>query len=173
MRHVPPLLSETMLVVVAVISLGCTGDGPTGEPHPPGDSRHIPPPPLAEADGLRYYSGMATRQRLVVGDAATWAGVWAQMVGHLRPAPDAPVVDFAGKLVIVAAMGTRNTGGYSIAVTDVRLVGNDASISVREESPGSGCGVTAALTAPVAVVVVPRFTGHARFLEQTSERACR
>jgi hypothetical protein len=138
----------------------------------PEGARHVQFQPLPEAQGMRYYSGIATRQRLVVGDAATWANVWEQIVGTLRPVPPVPAIDFPSKLVIVAAMGTRATGGYSIDVEDVSLMADDASISIKEESPGSGCIVTEALTAPVAVVVVPRFAGQASFLEHASQRAC-
>jgi hypothetical protein len=129
--------------------------------------------PLAAAEPMRFDSGLTTRQRLVIRDAATWANVWQQIAGTRQPAPVVPVVDFANDLVIVAAMGTKSTGGYSIEVDDVHTIGGDASISVTEQSPGSGCAVTQAFTAPVAVVVVPRFSGQATFVEHASLHACR
>jgi hypothetical protein len=105
----------------------------------------------------------------VVSDAPTWVELWKQ-VGLVGPAPS---VDFSRKLVIVAAMGMQRSGGYSIEIEDVSITGDDAVISVVEVSPGSGCYVTEALTAPLAVVAVPRFAGHASFRERSVEHICR
>jgi hypothetical protein len=121
---------------------------------------------------MRYDSGMTTKQRLVIRDGAAWADVWKQITSPFQPVPPVPEVDFAKNVLIVAAMGTRSSGGYSIAVDGVRIVAGGAKVSVTEESPGSGCFTTQALTAPVAVVVVRRFAGEATFAEHTSQHAC-
>jgi hypothetical protein len=128
--------------------------------------------PLAEAQRVRFDSGMDTRQRLVVRNRAAWVKVWHQLVGNKSHTPPVPAVDFESNVVIVAAMGTRSSGGFSIDIDDVHFVDGDARISVTERSPGEWCGVTLALTAPVAVVVVSRFPGRATFLERTEQRAC-
>jgi len=136
-------------------------------------------PGLADSSAIRQrlavrsYDGLATRQRLVVRDSATWVTIWQQLVSNHSPIPAVPVVDFASNVVIIAAMGTKNSGGYSIEIEDVRIVGRDARISVAERSPGEDCIVTAAITAPVAAVVAPRFPGQATFLERTEQQACR
>ena len=130
--------------------------------------------PLPEADAMRFDSGIATRQRLVIRDQATWTTEWSQIVSIYvqQSVPPLPAVDFASNAVVVAAMGSRPTGGYAIEIDDVRMMGEDASISVNEQSPGNGCGVTAAFTFPLAVVLVPAFSGHATFVENTSEHSC-
>jgi hypothetical protein len=122
---------------------------------------------------MRFNSGMTTQQRLVIRDGATWAKVWAQIAAPHQPPPAVPAVDFAKDVVIVAAMGTKDSGGYSITINDVGLVPGGARISVTEESAGANCGVTMALTSPVAVVLVPRFDGGATFQEHTSKRDCK
>ena len=55
---------------------------------------------------------------------------------------------------------------------DVRVLDGNARITVTARSPGRGCGVTMALTAPVAVVTVPSFPGEATFAERTVQHAC-
>jgi len=171
MHYRPRLLVSAFLVAAIIGPLGCNAapDNPTDIP----DNAHpVLVQPLPEAESLRFYSGITTQQRLVVRDSATWATLWQQIVAPYQPAPAVPSIDFAGNVVIVAAMGTRNTGGYSITVDDVHTLADDAWISITEQSPGSGCIVTDALTAPVAVVVVPRFAGRAMFLEHTSQTTC-
>jgi hypothetical protein len=156
------LLLSASFVSAMVVVVGCADNVPS-----------VQIQPLPEAQPVRYYSGITTQQRLVVRDAATWASTWQQIVSRIQPPPPVPMVDFASNLVIVAAMGTKPTGGYSIDVDNVRISGPDASISVTEQSPGSGCVVTQAETAPVAVVLVPQFTGQATFIEHSTQLACR
>jgi hypothetical protein len=55
----------------------------------------------------------------------------------------------------------------SAAVSEGRL-----RVVVRETSPGPMCGVTAALTAPVHMVRVPRSDGAPVFIEQATTRSC-
>ena len=84
----------------------------------------------------------------------------------------APAIGFAKNVVIVAAMGTKATDGYSIAVDEVRIVAGTATASVTEGSAGWRCIVTQALTEPVAFVVAPRFAGEATFVERSSQHTC-
>lgn len=126
--------------------------------------------PLPEA--LRDSSGFPTRERLVIRDASTWSTMWPRIVGSRRPIPPVPEVDFISDAVVIAAMGTRNTGGYVIRVTDAQLRGDAATITVLEESPGAGCVVTTAETYPITVVLVPSFRGQATFVERTAQPAC-
>jgi hypothetical protein len=161
-RH-PQALVLALLAGITTAAMGCTSRSAELE---------VQPQPLPEAQPMRFYSGMAAPQRLVVRDTATWEKLWPQIVGNHRPVPPVPVIDFISDVVIVAAMGTEPTGGYSIEVDDVRVVGEDASISVVEKSPDSTCVVTDASTAPVAIVVVPTFAGHATFIEHATKEVC-
>jgi hypothetical protein len=165
MYHCSRLYFWALLVGATAVSIGCSSGVSIG-PEMPVDTQ-----PLAEVQPFRFYSGMKMRQRLVVRDAATWANAWQQITWS--PLTTAPVVDFASDLLIVAAMGTMPTGGYSIDVDDVGVGGGNASISITEQSPGPTCVVTQSLTAPVTVVVVPKFAGQATFAEHTAQLACR
>lgn len=172
MRYPSRLLFSALLAGATATVIGCGGASVDASHFPP-FAQPIAIRPLPGAESMQFtYSGITTRQRLVIRDAATWADVWPQIAGSVQPLPPAPAVDFASDLVIVAAMGTRRTGGYSISIDEVRVASEDAWISVTETSPGSGCIVTQALTAPVAVAVMTRFAGRARFLEHRSVRVC-
>lgn len=143
---------------------------------PPEASKPAAPPPvrpLPETQRVRFHSGMTKKQRLVIRDQATWTKVWAELLGTQPQPPGAPAVDFGKDVVIVASMGGQSSGGYAIDVDDVRITAGDAQITVTSESPGRGCTVTAALTAPVSVVLAPRFAGQAAFVERTRATACK
>lgn len=129
--------------------------------------------PVPEAQAVRSSSGMTAKQRLVVRDDATWAKVWAELASNYHPRPTVPSIDFARDVVIVASMGGQSGGGHEISVADVRIAGGNARISIVERSPGRRCVTTAAMTAPVAVVVVPRFAGRATFVERATTADCK
>jgi len=169
MHHRSRLLFCALLASATTGSIGCTGD----RSEFPEGAQSVLIQPIPEAQPERSYSGITTQQRLVVRDGATWANVWQQIAGNSIPVPAVPAVDFASHVVIVAAMGMKNSGGYSIDVNDVRTLAEDAWISITENSPGAMCITTAVITTPVAIVRVPRFAGQVTFLEHAVQNDCR
>jgi|SRR6185503_5787474 len=162
---------KRLLPVIATV-LACGGQLSSVPPHAPADAAPVTVEPVADLQSVRFNSGISTRERTLVRTRATWEALWPQIVGSLRPIPPVPAVDFATKTVIVASMGTRSSGGYVISVDDVRQARGDAWITITERSPGSGCGTTAAITTPIAAVVVPRFDGTATYVERTTSVNC-
>ncbi len=118
------------------------------------------------------YSGIADARRLVVRDAASWRVLWDEIVGARTPPPDAPAVDFGREMVIVAAMGQRGTGGYAIAIDEVRQENDGLVVVVRETAPGSGCFLTQAFTAPVTAVRVQARDAPVTFIEEKEVQDC-
>jgi hypothetical protein len=117
------------------------------------------------SDRASPLSCMSMQQHLVIRDAATWAHVWSQIAchhGETRPA--APAVDFARQVVIVAALGLRSGGGYSIDITEVRIGHGDAVVFLEERDPGP-YPTTAVETEPVTYAIVPSFPGLAMFVD--------
>jgi hypothetical protein len=154
-------LLPTLFFITAATAIGCD------------DGQAAPIQPLPEAQVVRNNSGLTTKQRLIVGDGASWATLWNEIASPIQPVPAVPAVDFADNVVIVAAMGRKPTGGYTISIDEVRIAAGDARISVTQASPGSGCYVTESETTPVDIVITPRFAGQAMFNEHTSQDACR
>jgi hypothetical protein len=113
-------------------------------------------------------SGIDTPTRLVVRDSASWAGVWASMeMSEARPA-----VDFSSQMVLIAAMGSRSSGGYEITIDSVKISRSEYLIFVRTREPADDCGVPAVLTQPIDVVQVPKLALSPRFVEATEIRHC-
>ena len=167
-RPIPP--TSGLILLALALTLGC--NQLSSMPEAPANATPVAAEPLAAVQSFQFNSGIGTRERLIVRSSEDWNALWPQLVGSLRPVPAVPPVDFSTKSVIVATMGTRSSGGYTIAVENVRVAGGDAWITVSEKAPGSRCGTTAALTAPIAVVTVPRFDGNATFLERAVTVDC-
>jgi len=96
------------------------------------------------------------------------------VTAEVGPRPEVPFIDFGNEAVIVVSMGTRSTGGYSIDVERVSESESDGTLYVEvvEVSPGRGCAVTQAVSAPVHAVRVPLRDGDVQFIERASTRSC-
>jgi uncharacterized protein (DUF885 family) len=99
-----------------------------------------------------YSSYEGTRRLELVSTQNDWQRVW-RIVGNGRPAPE---VNFNTRSVLVVYQGRKTTGGYSIAVEEIRRVGASLVVHVKEQSPRAGDITTDALTSPFVVVSMPR-----------------
>lgn len=125
------------------------------------------------ADFPAYYSGLGEQARLVVKSQGEWEVVWRRMWSNHHPVPPAPPIDFDRELVLVAAMGSRATGGYAIRVTEAAALSDHVAVRVVETSPGGACVLTQAVTAPVDVVTLPRTPLPVRFRNEKAVHECR
>lgn len=127
----------------------------------------------AEPYAYTNYSGLAEPDRILVRDAATWEALWRQIHAGRTPLPPVPSVDFAREMVVVAALGTRSSGGYNILLERASLDGaGGIVVTVRSTSPGNNCVVTAVLTAPVDIASMPAHAGPVHFVQHSEVRNC-
>jgi hypothetical protein len=114
-------------------------------------------------------TGVGEARRLIIRDANAWADFWSELGVGERPA-----VDFTRDVVVAVAAGQRPSGGYEIAVEQVRQVNGELAVEVVETTPGPNCMTTASLTQPVDVIVVPALTATSwSFVERKEVRGCR
>lgn len=99
---------------------------------------------------MSSYEG--ARRLELVSTQNEWQRVWG-IVGNGRPAPE---VNFNTRAVVVVYQGRKPTGGYSIAVDDIRRTGASLIVRAKEQSPRPGEITTDALTSPFVVVSIPR-----------------
>ncbi|MDO8434616.1 MAG: protease complex subunit PrcB family protein [Candidatus Binatus sp.] len=161
------LVSFSLVTMGAIVS-ACSGSllEPSGPEVPMVRLR-------AEPYSYTFYSGLATPARIVVRDPATWQSVWTQIHARRSPQPALPAFDFSREMVVVAALGTRSSGGYGILLERASAeVADGVAISVRSSSPGKNCGVTLALTAPVDIASLPLSAGPVRFVERSVTTDC-
>ena len=164
-----PAAAVALLAAATVLTAACRA--PTAVPAPPPELAlrvEAFPEPIAGYLNTR----VAVRQRLVISDAAAWAQLWSEATAGYQPRPATPAVDFAAEVVVVAAMGTRSTGGYSIHVDRAYEADGRLHVVVREVAPGARCATTQALTAPLTAVRVQRRPAPVVFVEVAETRTC-
>jgi len=159
----------TGLLIAVAIGAGCSS---ATNPQVPEGAMALEIREFPAAITPYLYTGIAERQRLAIDDAAEWRAFWNRVTSTTVPQPPVPEIDFASEIVIIAAMGTRPSGGYAIHIDDVSEADGRVFVKVREVSPGTNCIVTMALTAPVVAVRIPRRAGAVTFVEQTEVRNC-
>ncbi|HEY0776495.1 MAG TPA: protease complex subunit PrcB family protein [Gemmatirosa sp.] len=171
MRHAARMLASIAALSVA----GCGGTtDPSGATTPPfSEGQAVTVTPLG-SNGLPLtsYSGLATAQRTVIRDAPAWRAAWASIWARTTPIPAVPTVNFTRQMVVVAALGQRNSGGYTIHIDSASTDASGAVVWVRTVSPGASCATTASVTQPVDAALMPLVSGTVVFREQAKVASC-
>lgn len=117
-------------------------------------------------------SGFDDPQRLVVRSGAEWQGVWATLHRRTNPVPPLPAIDFDREMVVVAAAGTKSTGGFAVSIDSASETRSTIAVVVRSVSPGPNCVVIQMVTQPVDVAVISRRPAVVSFEEKAEVVSC-
>jgi hypothetical protein len=152
-------------------ALCCVACG--SSPFAPGGDQPLALARLQPGSGsFAYYTALRESQRLIVRDQAQWQDVWTAIWRTHTATPPLPAIDFTREMVVVAALGERPSGGFSIFVDSAFESAVGVTIAIRTVSPGSGCGVTAVFTQPVDIARLPLRTASITFDERPPVLAC-
>jgi hypothetical protein len=158
------------VVIIAAIAAnaGCAASDFTQPPGPAVTIVRL----RAEPYSFTYVSGFDQPARLVVRDAATWQAVWNQVFLRELPVPPLPAIDFSREMIVVAALGSRSTGGYSVLLDGAAEAADGTAIAVNSISPGARCVVTTAFSQPVDIARLPLRQGAVSFVERSHVDDC-
>ena len=148
-------MSVTLTVAIG-LSLGCLLDCNAA-----GGGQSVSIRSLAKG----AFSGIRDARQEIVKAADEWEKLWKQ---HAIPAGTTgkiPPVDFSKEMVIVATLGTKRTGGYSIEIVSAEARDKSLIITVKKSAPPPGAITVQALTAPYHFVAVRRSDLKAEFVE--------
>ena len=151
-----------------LITTGCGVRQQAPDPEIPPTAVSVPFASLVQMQ----YSNLGDEARMVVRTRAEWVDLWASATEGLQPAEDAPVVDFGRRMVLVAAMGRRATGGFAVRIGSVFEDRERLYAVVSETSPGSGCLTTQAFTAPVSAISIPLSGKPVSFVKRSDTLSC-
>jgi hypothetical protein len=87
--------------------------------------------------------------------------------------PPVPKIDFSKKEVLAVFSGSHSTGGYEVAVKDVREAGGKRVISIVYGEPADSCAVSSAQTSPFMLVVVDKSPLPVDHEETTQTSPCK
>jgi hypothetical protein len=93
-------------------------------------------------------SGFMVPLEMFLATQKDWAETWFTRQGSATQKKLHPDVDFNREVVIVAALGMKNTGGYSIEITRIVRTKDDIQVFVRRTSPPEGGKPPAGATSP-------------------------
>lgn len=93
-----------------------------------------------------------------------WNNTWQLAKGNEEPLPTIPTVDFRKENVIAAFMGTRNSSGYRIEITQLVKKGNILQVSVKKyETPG----MLPVVTHPFTLIRIPKGNYKLEVIEES------
>lgn len=121
---------------------------------------------------FRFNSGVANELMTAIRNADHWRARWALASARFGSAPPEPEVDFEKDMLLMAAMGSRGSGGYSVDIERVVDRPHELVAHVRFTSPGERCGAIAVITSPADVVRLPRFDKKIRWEVKRVTRDC-
>ena len=104
-------------------------------------------------------SGIEESRQAVVRTAEAWKALWKEHA----PGQPMPAVDFTRSMVVGVFLGSRNTAGYSVAITGIERDGSAAVVTYRETRPGAGDMLAQVITFPHHLVRVERIAGDVTF----------
>jgi len=111
------------------------------------------------------FSGISEVKQEVVKSGDAWEKLWKQHTIAAGESDRIPAVDFSKEMVVVATMGAKRTGGYTIEIVGVEPKDKTLKISVKKTSPPPDAMTIQALTAPFHFVAVPKSNLKPEFVE--------
>src|SRR5438105_2893263 len=100
-------------------------------------------------------SGFTDEKLMVIDNNTDYQKIMSIVYYNLDQMPIIPEVDFTKNTLILAAIGTKKTGGYSISIDNIKSNGSVA-INVTEISPGKNCVLTELVISPYQIVKVKK-----------------
>lgn len=166
---------SSWMMLAACVLLGACADGTLSDA-PPREQR-------TSGEGPRqirslfttpmHDSGFEERLREHAATEARLDQLWARAWRMHNPPPGRPAVDLERDAVVFVAMGGQASGGYTIRVDSAVVSAGALDVYVTERSPGRGCVVTMATTAPAEAVAVSGAAGlSVRFHERAVVHNC-
>ncbi len=139
----------------------------------PDSTGPVPAPASAEFTRImtQQTSAFDESAELVIRDRPALESAWARVFNQVQSNPP-PAVDFGREMVILVALGNRNSGGYTIRVDAVNRSSDGAVVRYVATSPGPGCMTMQSMTSPVDVVRAPRIPGTIRFQRRDIVQTC-
>jgi len=103
---------------------------------------------------------------LAVSEAAFIRNIWPLVSGNQVPRPAPPAIDFEHQSVAAFFWGLKRSGGYSIDVSGLKVVGDVLEVHLVLKQPSPGSIVTQALTSPYVLIAFTGKPNLVRFYDQ-------
>lgn len=96
-------------------------------------------------------SGFQAPQQSYIATQKEWVDTWITREGPVTPKRPHPTIDFSREVVIVAALGTKPTGGFAIEITRIVRTKDAIEIYIRTTAPQDGLKPPPGPTSPIVL----------------------
>ena len=145
-------LSQLGLFLVVILGYSCLGKRTATTEIDQSTSKIV----SLEEVSRGNYCGITDLQNLCIGTEEEWKKYWTLIHSQTIPVPKLPEINFEEKLLVACFMGSKNSGGFSVQVNEVKQLDGNLIVKVLHTSPGNNCFNTMAITQPFAIVQVAR-----------------
>ncbi|MBL4594663.1 MAG: protease complex subunit PrcB family protein [Flavobacteriales bacterium] len=92
----------------------------------------------------------------VISNEQEFKKVWDLAFANFMDKEPFPSVSFETQLVLLVAMGERNSGGYNISIKSIDETKTNVVVTVEESKPGSTCITTTVMAYPYQIVTIDK-----------------
>ena len=160
------------IVCVATIAGACRQESTVSRDPDAGARQSVFVPTEDVTLARQFYSGIDSRERLVVQSSAEWSSLWERIHGRQSPVPPIVQPDFNSEVALVATMGEKPSGGHTITIDSVTRHERGSIVYVTEKSPSETCFTPAVLTQAVHAIRAPKTDGNIWWRERTTVENC-
>lgn len=121
---------------------------------------------------FRFNSGVPNELMAAIRSDEDWRVQWGLASAHFGSPPPEPEVDFEKDMLLIAAMSSKGSGGYSVHIERVVERPDELVAHVRFTSPGARCGAIAVITSPADIVRLPKSEKNVRWQVERVSRDC-
>lgn len=144
-------LTLAALLGPALMFTGCKGDGDTADGGDGNGGAGLAQPVTIVESVNGNSQALKTIGAMLIRTQAEY-----DALGDKNIFPGA--LDFDQHDLVIVALGEQNTGGYSVDITSIQLVGSELAIKGKATTPAADAIVTQALTYPYDAVIIANTT---------------
>ena len=93
-------------------------------------------------------SGFQAGMEKFISSEKDWVAIWTERQANLKTKLPHPRIDFDKHVIVVVALGRKNTAGYSVEITRVIKTKDDIQIFLKKTAPRDGSHPAAVVTSP-------------------------
>lgn len=128
--------------------------------------------PFSEVKKDHYANLEVEAQNRVIRQEEVFREMWNKLNADHSPVPEVPEIDFEERMVLLAVMGQRSTGGYDLRIEKVAAADGELGVHLVKIEAGDNCITTQALTNTMHIVTVPASSAEVTFYEDKTIKEC-
>jgi len=111
-------------------------------------------------------SGFDAGMEKFISSTPDWVAIWMERQRNVKTKVPHPNIDFDRHVIVVVAMGRKNTDGYSVEITRMEKTKDDIRIYLRKTVPADAAKAKAKVTSPFVMARIEKPDRPVIFLDE-------